>query len=202
MADMASKRNERRLAFIMHLSWITGFAIFVLLMRVWVDPFSVEEDLEALDAQETELIAESRPLPATLKPLAEPLPDGVRAGTFYIPMYRSLYVGDNRIVKKLAATLSIHNTSTVHPLILTRLTYFDGNGEATVERLEAPHSLPPMASAEFYIDKTDLNTATIGSAIVEWSGDASMTPPVVEAIMIGKYGVKGFSVLSRGVSQH
>ena len=29
-----------------------------------------------------------------------------------------------------------------------------------------------------------------------------MTPPIVEAIMIGEYGVKDFSILNRGDSQN
>lgn len=117
-----------------------------------------------------------------------------------MPLYRNLYIGEHRALKILAATLSIHNTSSKYPLILTNLTYFDGDGEATVERLGEPHVLPPMAAAEVYIDHGELDTAPIATAVVGWSGDASITPPLIEAVIVGKYGAKGFSVLSRGVS--
>ena len=56
-----------------------------------------------------------------------------------------------------------------------------------------------MASAEFYIDRGDSEADAIAATVVEWSGDTGITPPLIEAIVIGKYGAKGFSIHSRGL---
>ena len=56
-----------------------------------------------------------------------------------------------------------------------------------------------MAAAEFYIDPVQSGSATVASTIVVWSSETAITPPLVEAIVVGKYGAKGFSVLIRGV---
>ena len=56
-----------------------------------------------------------------------------------------------------------------------------------------------MASAEFYIDPGKSDSAAIAATVVEWGGGSSVTPPLVEAIVIGKYGAKEFSTHRRGV---
>lgn len=203
MVDLSEEydlRQQRRITFIFHFTWIIGFAVFVLLMRMWLDPWGVAEDLEALEQAETEIVDLDRPLPDTLMPLTTPLPTSAVSETVYVPLYRSLYVGEKRALKILAATLSIHNTSLQHPLIINSLTYFDGNGEVVVEQVAEPHVLPPLAAAELYIDYGESDTAPIASAVVHWSGDKDITSPLVEAVIVGKYGAKGFSVLSRGAS--
>lgn len=201
LSEEHSKRQERLTVFLFHFSWITLISVFALLMRVWLGPpDNLAEDLNAFDEAETDIVSYDFALPPTLQPLTDPLPASPVSNSVHVPLYRSLYVGEHRTLKSLAGTLSIHNTSSEHPLILTNLTYFDGNGEATIERLEAPYVLPPMASAEIFIDHEEADTAPVATAVVGWSGHASITPPLIEAVIIGKYGTKSFSVLSRGVS--
>lgn len=198
--EQPSTRGDQRLALMFHLAWITAAAVIILLMRVLVDPHELGEDLSALDEAETVKVEIAGRLPSTLEPLTEPLPASLASNVVYVPLFRTLYVGQERAVNKLSATLSIHNTSPKHALVLNKLTYFDGAGEAIEESLESPHVLLPMASAEFYIDPSESDAAAIAATVVEWSGETSITPPLVEAIVIGKYGAKGFSIHSRGVS--
>ena len=203
MGDLSRKRDvrqERRLLYIFHFGWITVVALVALLMRVLVGPPEFVENLDALEEAETVNVSLDGPLPPTLVPLSAPLAASLVFDSVYIPLYRTLYVGDNRAVNKLSATLSIHNTSSEHPLILGKLTYYDGKGEAISEPLKEPHALPPMASAEFYIDHGQSDNATVAATVVEWSSQASITTPLIEAIVVGKYGAKGFSIHSRGVS--
>ena len=199
VSEKPKTRENQRSALIFHLTWITFIAVLAFLMRILIDPYELAEDLGEMDTVETVKVELDGPLPSTLKPLGEPLPDSLVSNAVYVPLYRTLYVGEERAVNKLSATLSIHNTSSKQPLVLKKVTYFDGGGTAIVERLAEPHLLPPMASAEFYIDSAELNSAAIAATVVEWGGHSPINPPLIEAIVIGKYGAKGFSIHSRGV---
>lgn len=192
--------RDKRLLFILHFSWITLAVVMALLMRVLVGQSEIIADLEEYEAAETQQISLDDRLPSTLKPMTGTTPAGLVSNQVYLPFYRTLYVEEDRAVNKLYATLSVHNTSTEHGLIINKLTYFDDAGEVTSERLEEPHVLPPMASAEFYVGPQQPETAKTAAAVLEWSSEASINPPLVEAIIVGKYGPKGFSMISRGVS--
>lgn len=192
--------QERRLALIIIFGFVAVVAAMALLMRVLVGPAEFLDNLDGLEEAETVNVN----LDGLLPPVLEPLPASSDAPTVsnpvYVPLYRTLYVGENRAVNKLSATLSIHNTSLEHALILRKLTYYDSNGETVSRPLTEPHALPPMASAEFYIDQGQSGTATVAAAVVKWSGHASVAKPLIEAIVVGKYGAKGFSIHSRGVN--
>ena len=196
----SDRAREKRLTFILHFSWITFVAVMALLMRVIVGQSEIIEDLEEFEETETQQISLDRRLPATLKPMTETASSTLASNRVYLPFYRTLYVEEDRAVNNLYATLSIHNTSSEHELVLDRLTYFDGAGEMISEPLSESHVLAPMASAEFYVGPQQPETAETAAAMVMWSGEASISPPLVEAIIVGKYGAKGFSVISRGVS--
>jgi hypothetical protein len=197
--DKSSNMDNRRLTLIFHFSWITVIVVFTVMMRILIGPPEILEELDELETIDSEKVTLDRKIPATLKPMSEPLSEGLKAKSIYLPFYRTLYVGENRVVKKLPATLSVHNTSLEHPVILRKLTYYDRNGKVITERLDKPHLLSPMASAEFYIDPEQLGSDIIASTIVDWSSEENISPPLIEAIVVGKYGTKGFSVLIRGV---
>jgi hypothetical protein len=203
MGDLSQERDarqQRRLAYIFHFGWITVAVLLALFMRVWVGPPEFAENLDALEEAETVNVSLDGPLPPTLESLPAPLAASLVSDSVYVPLYRTLYVGKNRAVNKLSATLSIHNTSSEHSLILKKLTYLDSKGEAISELLKKSYALPPMASAEFYIDHGQSDSITAAAAVVEWSSQSPITTPLIEAIVVGKYGAKGFSIHSRGVS--
>ena len=143
--------RDRRLVFLFHFSWVAFVAVFALLMRIIIGQGELIEDFDELEEAETRQVSLDRRFPSTLKPLTETAPATLISKQSYVPFYRTLYVAEDRAVNKLAATLSVHNTSSEHALILNTLTYFDGNGEVVDEPMKEPHVLPPLASAEFYV---------------------------------------------------
>ena len=191
--------RDRRLFFIFHFSWVAFVAVFALLMRIIVGQGEVIEDFDELEEAETRQVSLDKRFPTTLKPLTETAPASMISKQAYVPFYRTLYVAEDRAVNKLAATLSVHNTSSEHGLIVNTLTYYDGNGEKINELMKEPHVLRPLASAEFHVGQKQPGTAHVAAAVIGWSGEASISPPLIEAIIVGKYGTKGFSVISRGV---
>ena len=191
--------QQRFTLYTFHLGWVTFLMILVLLMRVWIKSDNIDKELVALEAAETEQMSLEIPISNILTPVESPTPD-MQTSTIFVPVYRSLYVGKNRNLDSLVATLKIHNTSFDKSLILTNISYFDGSGKEITTVLERPHLLPARASVNFYIDHEDPEHAPITSAFVGWSREASSPPPLVEAVIVGQYGTKSFSVISRGVS--
>jgi hypothetical protein len=181
--------------------WIGAVVAFALFMRAWIPDVDLKADLAAIEEADTEEANLDGPLPPTLQPLSGPLPAFPVSGSVYVPLYSSLYVGGRRSLKNLSATLSLRNTSADQALIVTSVTYFDGNGKAVVELLDAPHVLAPMATAEFYTDQSSTSGGPVAAVIVGWGAETSITPPLIEAVILGKYGAKSISFVSRGESR-
>ena len=181
--------------------WIGAVVVFALFMRAWIPDVDLKADLAAIEEADTEEEDPNRPLPPALQLLSGPLPALVVSGSVYVPLYSSLYVGGQRSLKNLSATLSLRNTSADQALIVTSVTYFDGNGKAVVELLDVPHALAPMATAEFYADQSSTSGGPVATVNVGWGAETSVAPPLIEAVILGNYGVKSISFVSRGESR-
>ncbi len=178
--------------------WIGAVVVFALFMRAWIPDVDLKADLAAIEEADTDETNLDGPLPPSLQPLSGPLPAFPVSGSVYVPLYSSLYVGGRRSLKNLSATLSLRNTSADQALIVTSVTYFDGNGKAVVELLDVPHVLAPMATAEFYTDQSSTSGGPVATVIVGWGAETSVAPPLIEAVILGNYGAKSISFVSRG----
>ena len=178
--------------------WIAAVAVFALFMRAWIPDADLKADLAAIEEADTDQADLDGALPPSLQPLSGPLPAFPVSGSVYVPLYSSLYVGGRRSLKNLSATLSLRNTSPDQALIVTAVTYFSDKGGAVVNFLNAPHVLGPMALAEFYIDQSEMSGGPVATVIVGWGAETSITPPLIEAVVLGNYGAKSISFVSRG----
>jgi hypothetical protein len=194
-------RLQRFILLVFFGGWIGAVVAFALFMRAWIPDVDLKADLAAIEAADTDEANLDRPLPPALQPLTGPLPAFPVSGSVYVPLYSSLYVGGQRSLKNLSATLSLRNTSADQALIVTSVTYFDGNGKAVVELLDVPHVLAPMATAEFYADQSSTSGGPVATVIVGWGAETSVAPPLIEAVILGNYGVKSISFVSRGESR-
>jgi hypothetical protein len=158
----------------------------------------LKADLAAIEEADTNQEDLDGPLPPALQPLTGPPPAFPVSGSVYVPLYSSLYVGGHRSLKNLSATLSLRNTSADQALVVTSVTYFDENGKAVVELLDVPHVLAPMATAEFYTDQSGTPGGPAATVIVRWGAETSINPPLIEAVILGNYGAKSISFVSRG----
>lgn len=116
----------------------------------------------------------------------------------YVPVYSSIYSGYDRQMTDLAATLSIRNTSTAHPIVVHSATYYDSNGNKVREYVNRPGSLAPMATADFVIQRRDRSGGPGANFLVEWSSSEDVDEPVIEAVMVGQHGNAGISFSSAG----
>ena len=119
-------------------------------------------------------------------------------GVVYVPAYSHIFHSDSTRSLNLAATLSIRNTDPERPIRLLRVEYYDNDGRRVRSYLEQPRSLGPMASVAYVVDRDDTTGGVGANFIVEWRSDASVTEPLMEAVMISTSSAQGVSFTSRG----
>ena len=130
---------------------------------------------------------------------ADALPSG--EGTLvYVPVYSSLYLGVSARAQTvdLAATVSVRNTSSLHPITLRWVRYFDSSGKHVGDYLDKPSALPLLASVEFVIQRSDSSGGPGANFLIRWEGPANVDQPLMEAVMLGQSGNAGASFTSRG----
>jgi hypothetical protein len=191
-------RLQRFILLVVFLGWMGAVVTFTLFMGAWMPDFDLKADLAAIEEADTDEADFDRPLPPALQALTGPLSAFTVSGSVYVPLYASLYVGGRRSLKNLSTTLSLRNTSADHALIVTSVTYFDERGEAVVKLIDLPHVVAPMTTAEFYIDQSSMSGEPIVTVVVSWGAETSVAPPLIEAVILGNYGAKSISFVSRG----
>jgi hypothetical protein len=134
----------------------------------------------------------------------QPVPAGPPASTdgttVYVPVYSSLYLGLSTSARTvdLAATVSVRNTSSLHPITLQWVRYYDSSGKHVRDYLDKPAALPRLGSVEFVIQRSDAAGGPGANFLIRWNGPADVDEPVIEAVMFGQSGNTGVSFTSRG----
>jgi hypothetical protein len=147
---------------------------------------------------------EEEPDPAQISPAdyagqvstrAQPL-DARRGQTLYVPIYSNILVSEGATPTEMAATMAIRNTDIEHEIFVTKVTYYDTAGALIETYLDGIYGLGPMASAFILINVADKRGGLGANFVVTWRAEAAVSDPVVEAIMVGASGTKGFSFTS------
>ena len=119
--------------------------------------------------------------------------------TIYVPAYSKIYSTPRGQTLDLTVTLSIHNTDTDHPIIVTSVRYYNAQGSFVREYLPNPIQLPPLGTADFYVEENSAQTDGLGTNfIVEWGAEEPVYEPIVETIMIHADSTQGISFTSPG----
>jgi hypothetical protein len=125
----------------------------------------------------------------------EPI-DARRGQTLSVPIYSNILVGEGTTPTEMAATLAIRNTDIDREIFLTSVRYYDTGGKLVETYLDGIYGLGPMASAFILINLSDSRGGLGANFVVVWQAEAPVSDPVVEAIMVGASGTKGFSFTS------
>ena len=120
-------------------------------------------------------------------------------GTTYAPVLATVYIGGRHAHSGLAATVSIRNISEQASFALTRADYFDHSGKRLRRYLEAPVTVGPLQTVDLYVDVIDREGGSGANFVVGWAADADVPAPLIETVMVGGFGGKGISIVSRGV---
>lgn len=123
----------------------------------------------------------------------------VRTGSIYVPAYAHLPVGAGAFNVDLSVTLSIRNTSPSKVMVVRRIEFFDTSGKLIESYLSTPIGLRPYGTVNLFISVMDRRGGSGGNFVVDWGGDTDMSEPIIEAIMLGEFGGRAYSFVSRGV---
>ena len=118
----------------------------------------------------------------------------------YVPIYSDIYIDQINQKVLLAATLSIRNTSFSDSLYISKIDYFNTEGQLVRSYIENLISLPPMATINYVIEREDDTGGPGANFIVELNSQSLNAKPLIQAIMVGQTGNKGFSFSTDGYS--
>ncbi len=116
----------------------------------------------------------------------------------YVSIYSHIYSGIKARPFDLAAILSIRNTDIDQPVTLVSVKYYDTEGKLLKEYLDEPLELNALASTRYIIKENDKAGGSGANFIVKWKSNKKVTPPIIEAVMIGTHSGQGISFVSRG----
>jgi hypothetical protein len=135
-----------------------------------------------------------------LQPVGTAPAGSTPGATVYVPVYSSLYLGLDikRPTVELTATVSVRNVSTVHPIVIEWVRYYDSTGKRLRDYVEKPAALPALGSVEFVIQRSDTSGGPGANFLIRWKGPAGVDEPIVEAVMLGQSGNAGISFTSAG----
>ena len=118
--------------------------------------------------------------------------------TVYVAIYSHIYSGIKARPFDLAAIRSIRNTDINQPVTLVSVKYYDTEGKLLKEYLDQPLQLNALASTRYIIKEGDKAGGSGANFIVIWKSNKKVTPPIIEAVMIGTHSGQGISFVSRG----
>lgn len=130
----------------------------------------------------------------------EPGPDfrPTAGQTIYVPAYSHVHTSSDARPFDLAVTLSVRNTDRDRPIVLTAVRYHDQDGKLVRDPLPRPLRIAPLAAMEFFVEERDTSGGSSASFLVEWVAVDPVSPPVVEAVMIGTASTQGISFTCPG----
>ncbi len=119
----------------------------------------------------------------------------------YVPIYSDIYLSNQNPNSLLTATLSIRNTSSMDSLFVSKIDYFNTDGNLVRNYIKNPISLPPMATINYVVEKDDTSGGAGANFIVVLSAKNENIKPLIQAVMIGENGNnQGFAFSTDGYS--
>ena len=116
----------------------------------------------------------------------------------YVSIYSHIYSGTKARPFNLGAILSIRNTDINQPVTIVSVKYYGTEGKLLKEYLDEPLQLKVLASTRYIIKEGDKAGGSGANFIVKWKSNKKVTPPIIEAVMIGTHSGQGISFVSRG----
>lgn len=116
----------------------------------------------------------------------------------YVSVYSHIYSGIKARPFDLVAILSIRNTDINQSVTIVSVKYYDTEGRLLREYLDGPLQLNALASTRYIIKEDDKSGGSGANFIVKWKSIKKVTPPIIEAVMIGTHSGQGISFVSRG----
>ena len=117
-------------------------------------------------------------------------------GRSFVPLHSTVIAGAGRTRLNFSGSLSIHNTSARHVLVIDAIEYRDAAGQLLQSYVPQAIGLRPFASIQVGIAQEDTRGGVGPSFVVDWSLPEATDEPAIEAVMIASHGTQGYSFVS------
>ena len=101
-------------------------------------------------------------------------------------------------VVRPAVIYNIRNININQPITVTKVDYYETQGDLLKKMLGTSVTLKPLESIRYVIPQKDKTGGSGANFIVEWEAVDYVNPPIVETVMIGTQAQQGISFTSRG----
>lgn len=116
----------------------------------------------------------------------------------YVPIYSDIYnqTRDSRTL--LTATLSIRNTSIGDSLFISKIDYYNTEGDLVRSYIDQPIYLRPMESIDYVIEQQDNAGGSGANFLIDWYSRKPLHP-LFQAVMVGGLGSQAFAFTTEGI---
>lgn len=119
--------------------------------------------------------------------------DSLEYGKSYLSVYSQIYSFSQSKKYNLTGMISLRNTSEADTLYLTKVQYYDTEGNMIRSYFDDPVFLSPMETVEIVINQGDISGGTGSNFIIEWKVPKGSPLPLFEGIMNSMQGTQGIS---------
>lgn len=116
----------------------------------------------------------------------------------YVPIYSDIYNQTRDTRTMLTATLSIRNTSIRDSLFVSRIDYYNTQGDLVRSYIDSPIYLKPMESIDYVIEQQDNSGGSGANFLIDWYSKKQLNP-LFQAVMVGGLGAQAFSFTTDGI---
>lgn len=126
-----------------------------------------------------------------------PVLDASAQRVTYVPAHSHVYHGEGQATP-LTVTLSIRNPNAAGTLVVSRVDYFNTQGQRIKSFVDMPIRVKPLATIEYLVGESDVTGGSGASFLVDWSVPDGANDAIIDAVMIGNSGGLGISFVQRG----
>ncbi|PHN92536.1 hypothetical protein CSC80_16450 [Maribacter sp. 6B07] len=116
----------------------------------------------------------------------------------YVPIYSDIYNQTRDTRTLLTATLSIRNTSLKDSLFVSKIDYYNTEGDLVRSYIDSPIYLTPMESIDYVIEQQDTSGGSGANFMIDWYAKRKLNP-LFQAVMVGGLGAQAFSFTTEGI---
>jgi hypothetical protein len=116
----------------------------------------------------------------------------------YVPIYSDIYNQTRDTRTLLTATLSIRNTSLQDSLFVSKIDYYNTEGDLVRSYIDSPIYLTPMESIDYVIEQQDTSGGSGANFLIDWYSKKQLNP-LFQAVMVGGLGSQAFSFTTEGI---
>jgi hypothetical protein len=116
----------------------------------------------------------------------------------YVPIYSDIYNQTRDTRTLLTATLSIRNTSLKDSLFVSKIDYYNTEGDLVRSYIDSPIYLTPMESIDYVIEQQDTSGGSGANFLIDWYSKKQLNP-LFQAVMVGGLGAQAFSFTTEGI---